>query len=531
MCRVISIIGSLGFLLGWCGVVWAQAPQQGPQQEVDVRVALLMGHQQGWEGDPTLRYVLSGDLNPLARILRKNGFQVLTLRNPTPTQVRATFHKLAKRRDINTFLFYYSGHGGRRYFHLGKKQANPFSHKEFLSAFHNIKCQRRIALIDSCFSGSLVRQWGHKKLDKWARLKAIPKGARQASFAIITKAKRYQSRLRGTHIIASSQSYSYESGKLKASVFTYYLLKGLRGYADLNLDGQVSVRELFGYIQPKVKQVAEQSPRRWAQVDGEDYGLTPNQTSHLLIPAQVRGKLRVTVGNFLWRYQKQRRRTIQLRLVHGKGTVELNRAGRCFRQQLLLPKNGQASLGRKWQQTNCQKRLAYAKKGRLVHLESQISLPPKPPRLLHAEGGLQLSPIGGRNALGGGALAFRGSFWGLQLGVWGNETNYESSNTKRQQLYLSLRAEGLYRLRWGQFEWNIGGYVGFGLVVQFLDVVERPLFGAALLYGATSSLLFWGTSRLGLQLAGDAGFSLLQVGGSLFNPFSASLRIGLFLRL
>jgi uncharacterized caspase-like protein len=46
-------------------------------------------------------------------------------------------------------------------------------------------------------------------------------------------------------------------------VFTYYLLQGLKGAADLNHDGTVTAGELFSYVQQSVRQATDgkQNPR------------------------------------------------------------------------------------------------------------------------------------------------------------------------------------------------------------------------------------------------------------------------------
>ena len=511
------LCGALPFL--WSGTLQAQSSR-------DVRVALLIAHQHGWQGDPTLRYVITGDLLPLKKILSRNGFEVVALQNPSPQKVRATFLRLQARKDIKTFLFYYSGHGGKKYFHLGPRKKMPLSHDEFIGFFRKLRVKRRIAFIDACFSGSLIRRWGKKKLRRWARLKVRPKGAKYANFSILTKAKKYKTALKGTQIITSSQSYSYESQLLKSSVFTHYLLKGLRGQADLNGDGQVSVREIYGYIQPKVKKRAEQSPRRWTQVEGGDYGLTPNQTSHLLLHAGLVGHLSVSVGNFHWRYQKNQRLAIKLRVIHGKGVVELKRGRQCYRQKVALPKGGQVRLGFRWKTVSCKRPVvALAQKGS-IGISSEISQPVN--HSLGVQGGLFGSPIGGSSFLTGGALLYRRNFFALQLGTWGSNVDYPNS-PRSHQLLLDIRGNLGFRYHWRRMDWFIGGYAGLGLLFQNLTG-DKTIAGTLFHYGVTSTLGVWLTSTMSWTLSGDFGFTLLKQGRAFRNPLGASIRTGFLFR-
>ena len=64
-----------------------------------------------------------------------------------------------------------------------------------------------------------------------------------------------------------------ESSKLGHGLFTYYLVEGLKGAADTDKDGLVSIEELFIYISKHVKKEARKNKRRMNPVyKGEVYG-------------------------------------------------------------------------------------------------------------------------------------------------------------------------------------------------------------------------------------------------------------------
>lgn len=62
-----------------------------------------------------------------------------------------------------------------------------------------------------------------------------------------------------------------ESKRLGHGVFTYYLLEGLRGKADLDKDGVITVDEAFLYVSRQVPQATdqEQHPVRKGTVEGD----------------------------------------------------------------------------------------------------------------------------------------------------------------------------------------------------------------------------------------------------------------------
>jgi uncharacterized caspase-like protein len=50
-----------------------------------------------------------------------------------------------------------------------------------------------------------------------------------------------------------SSQQSIEASRISGGVFTYFLLNGLRGYADANGDRFVTIRELYNYVAPRIK--------------------------------------------------------------------------------------------------------------------------------------------------------------------------------------------------------------------------------------------------------------------------------------
>ncbi len=185
----------------------------------DIRLALLVGHSHGWKKrDPTLRYAISGDLLPLASILKKIGFQVRVLKNPTEFKLRTVFESISQRvkktPKVTTFLFYYTGHADKDYLHLGQEKGHsPFSYKEFGRTFSRIRTIRKIAIFDSCQSGQIIRKFGSLRNYRLLLKKGLPKGVRRIRAIDIIKLRILdQGDEKGIRIISSSEGDSWDSG-------------------------------------------------------------------------------------------------------------------------------------------------------------------------------------------------------------------------------------------------------------------------------------------------------------------------------
>src|SRR5215831_2182234 len=98
---------------------------------------------------------------------------------------------------------------------------------------------------------------------------------RQISFLLVTGLAThrgiYVSRNREGKVwmaAGSANQLAFETSELKHGIFTYYLLAGLSGQADLNRDGLVTVDELFEFVSQKVVEASTRaglSQRPWME--------------------------------------------------------------------------------------------------------------------------------------------------------------------------------------------------------------------------------------------------------------------------
>jgi tetratricopeptide (TPR) repeat protein len=198
----------------------------------ETRFAVLIGANAGWTNDRPLRHAESDAERMQQVLLEVGGFsseRVLVLRDPETAELRAQLRRLSDRLraagDDTMVFFYYSGHADERQLHL---RGQPFTWEELLGTLRELPANVRIGLLDACRSGSIVS-----------------KGATSvASFEVKTEEP-----VQGLALLTSSgaDELSQETRTLQGSVFTHHFVSGLRGAADANHDGKVTLNEVYQY--------------------------------------------------------------------------------------------------------------------------------------------------------------------------------------------------------------------------------------------------------------------------------------------
>jgi hypothetical protein len=123
--------------------------------------------------------------------------------------------------------------------------------------FNRIRSESLVFIADSCYSGA-------------SGGRTVGTGGLRANIS-----DTFLERLaggRGKVIITASAAneVSVEKNELQHGVFTYYLLEGLRGAADIDRDGMVTVDEVYRYVSDKVPRATgqEQHPEKKGSVEG-----------------------------------------------------------------------------------------------------------------------------------------------------------------------------------------------------------------------------------------------------------------------
>jgi hypothetical protein len=156
----------------------------------------------------------------------------------------------------DVFLFY-SGHGlpsmdGKSLYLLPPEvdrdylERTAISQQEVISLINAAKPRSALLLLDSCYSGQTrsgqTLLADARPISIVAKTPDIPK-----TFTLFSAS--------GPNEISSS------SAELKHGVFSFFLMKGLEGDADLNKDGGITIAELKDFVSSKVKNWASRSNR------------------------------------------------------------------------------------------------------------------------------------------------------------------------------------------------------------------------------------------------------------------------------
>jgi hypothetical protein len=129
---------------------------------------------------------------------------------------------------------------------------------EIARIFQRINSERLVFISDTCYSGAsggrTIPVVGTRMNVSGAFLERLSQG-------------------KGRVILTASDAneVSAEKDELKHGVFTYYLLEGLRGKADFDKDGAITVDEVYRYVSIKVPQATgqDQHPVKKGEVTGE----------------------------------------------------------------------------------------------------------------------------------------------------------------------------------------------------------------------------------------------------------------------
>ena len=203
-----------------------------------VAYALVVGTNRGGPGQGDLRYA-ERDARRVAELLGDlGGYQesrVELMEQPSRDKMVEALSSMASklaqhaaRGEKSLFLFYYSGHARSSGLNLGRE---TFPLQELRERLQALPSTVVLAVLDACQSGAFSRVKGSEP-------------AADFSFNSVT-----QLSTAGIAVMASSgaSELSQESDRLQSSFFTHHLLAALRGVADLDRDGHVTLAEAYRY--------------------------------------------------------------------------------------------------------------------------------------------------------------------------------------------------------------------------------------------------------------------------------------------
>lgn len=224
----------------------SEVAQFNEADSVGVAVLVGVGKYPPFSGLGQLHFPGS-DVDAIAAVMKSQRYSVLTLKDSDATKqsvlnaISQTGDAIA--REVKdgkrlTVVFFFSGHGfavdGKNYlatFDAGVKNlgASGLAVEEVDEALVKTKAARRVLWIDACRNEP-------------------GKGVESRSLATLQASA-------GTRALLSTEAgkISYEDDELKQGVFTYYLVKGLRGGAAKS-DGLITFEDLAAYVESGVQQ-------------------------------------------------------------------------------------------------------------------------------------------------------------------------------------------------------------------------------------------------------------------------------------
>jgi hypothetical protein len=233
------------------------------------RFALIIGNSD-YQDANLARLVTPGkDVSALVEVLRNpriGGFdEVTALVNESGDAIRraiARFFDKKKRDDL--LLLYFSGHGvrddhGNLHLAVNDTEHDLLSGTAIPAAFiteemDHSHSRRQVLILDCCHSGAFARGAKRGGLGTSAGTGVAFEGTGYGR-VVLTATDSIQYAWEGDQVI----------GKAENSVFTHYLIQGLRtGEADANDDGWVTLDELYDYVYGQVvNETPRQTPGKW----------------------------------------------------------------------------------------------------------------------------------------------------------------------------------------------------------------------------------------------------------------------------
>jgi hypothetical protein len=419
-----------------------------------VRVLVSIGNNLGDPGDVPLSwaeadaqrvaslFVDFGDVAPQrAKVLL--GVSAEQVREAL-AEARGRVDELAASGQDVVLLVYVSAHAQAGVLHLGGTHLPLEDLRQFLEGS---RARLRVGFVDACDSGTLARRKG-----------GTPGPAFEVGFA--------PGQVRGLALITSSgpAEASQEWASLKGSLFTHHLLTGLRGDADADDDGQVSLAEVYAYAFRRTVQSAARGGQHPA------FDLDMSGAGELALAAPGRGRSAVVLpaaaeGHFVVSSQprpdvvaevfKEAGRPLRLAVPPGRYLVQKRLGLKVGLATVEIPFGGERVVDERGLELRGFGEVAL--KGGFIEVR---------PWAAFAFGALGLEQLAGTGAEWRAGVGLRRGFdaWWAGVAVGGSGRGFRALGGTVTELSTSLRLEGGYRV----LEWPVVPLVGVVLEPRVL---------------------------------------------------------------
>lgn len=206
--------------------------------------------------------ITENDAKVFEQLMRTQGAETTLLLGKDATHVNiisALRSVFAKATSQDKMIFYFSGHGYEGGFCCydmaassatgAQKYLGGLSYAEMQILFRNCRAGQKMVFADACFAGGL-RKGNHINISV--------QSARNGDVMYFLSSR--------------TDETSLEMADGSNSLFTYYLVKGLCGNADINSDKYITASEIFRYVHKEVSEYAAkiphaQHPVMWGRFD------------------------------------------------------------------------------------------------------------------------------------------------------------------------------------------------------------------------------------------------------------------------
>ncbi len=309
------------------------------------RYALIIGSNTGGgAGRDTLRYA-GHDADTVAQVLEQlggvAGKDLSLLSEPTTAVLDRELDALSKRVRSERkrgqrveLVVYYSGHSDESGILIGGARYDYVRLRDRIRA---VPADVHIAIVDSCASGSFTRTKG---------------GTKKPPFLHDTS-----NQVEGFAFLSSSSADedAQESDRIGASFFTYFLVTALRGAADRNRDGMITLTEAYAFSyehtlgRTQNTQHGPQHPAYDMHLSGTgDVVITDLRSTEsvLVLPGGLKG--RVTIldenGRVAVELTKEAGEPLSLALPNQSYTVRIENNAGAFAATVTLDPSGRTEL-------------------------------------------------------------------------------------------------------------------------------------------------------------------------------------------
>ncbi|MDB9375096.1 eIF2A-related protein [Nodularia sphaerocarpa] len=215
---------------------------------------------------------------------------------PTLSTVRASLHQItAAAQPQDKILFYFSGHGmlesnsQQAFLCLADTQTDDLLNtglglEEILQLLGNSQAQTQLVWLDACHSGSLTF--------RGARSEITTASLANPTSEMVELLRQRAKQSQGFYALLScdSNQQSWEFPELGHGVFTYYLMRGLRGEA-ADAQGLIDADGLYRYVYHQTRQYIEQTNQQLRLINQQNksrgdtnlYSEYPQQTPKRIV--------------------------------------------------------------------------------------------------------------------------------------------------------------------------------------------------------------------------------------------------------